>query len=264
MGVRIDVYAVDTAEMNILASTKLHHLLWYYADQPCVSNDLPILRLYEDEHPRIYHASPEYGVYSMDRSQKKKTVLSKEDSADLLFLSSTLADFYSHQSSFAFRNLLECLSACPTIEWVYQVSQGHRRWWIGSFLDSAVSVLGTNSQEYALLAMLFQKMLREYDCGKALPKQQYDLSDFTFPIMPEDDTDNRMGIWVREETHSFLQILDAITTPTMPMFKAPSGKVGIAPDTDDAWNQWVQEIIGEFLYVKTLPFKDLNLLSFIS
>lgn len=263
MGTRIYSYAVDVAEMKSLAAMSLHQLLWFYAEQPRIGDDLLALQFWDHEHLRMYYARPGNEVYCSVRSEPKSVKVSKAETSDLPYLATSVADFYSQHSSISLSLMLECLGDCPNITWIQPVTTRHRRWWIGSFLDYAASVFRENSQDYIFLRTLFQKMLRGAASGAELPDLPFELSDFSFPIMPAEDTDMYMSIWSNEEVHRLLHLLDVLTTPTMPTFKSPDDPAGNDPDEDKAWNEWVQEKVGEFLQVKTLSFADLNLINFI-
>jgi hypothetical protein len=85
-----------------------------------------------------------------------------------------------------------------------------RRWWIGSFLDCAQTTTKATPQEYATIETLFQKILRGYNCGKALSQQYYEVTDFDFPVIPTDDTDLWMGVWTDSETACVIQFIRSL------------------------------------------------------
>ena len=99
--------------------------------------------------------------------------------------------------------------------WAHRISDGHRRWWIGSFLDAIGEIHGKSSAAYQRIVGLCQNILSGYDCGTELPPQDMvSKSDLSFPLAAN-DLDLRMGFWTSEDAHFFLDVLQAIPPNTV-------------------------------------------------
>jgi hypothetical protein len=168
----------------------------------------------------------------------------------------------SQESSYALLSLLRVLRRCPTTIFVREISTRNRRWWIGSLLDYAERSHVFSRADYERFVFLCQKMLRGSDCGKLLPHRVVALSDSSFPVIPKDDADLRIGVWSEDETQFALDFLCRIEEQR-PRFKAPPGRVGIAPQTEEEWNDWVHMMIRQVLAIRELEFEAINVVSFI-
>ncbi len=293
MGVRISLYAIDLPQFRIFLDRSLASTLWFYAENGSPDWPLPFTDL-EPSFAR-YVSSPMIGVRMHKEGQHWVDLTRPETFADP-FLSTKLQDYLNNSDSFALKFVLRALALCASVNWVQPISEAYRRWWIGSFLDYVEQDTGLSPDGYARLAAIFQKILRIYNCGKALPELEYKLSDFDFPVIPIEDDDLWMGVWTETEVRFVLDFLHSLLKRNAPHFTAPpetivvadskrgalrfddelllemiaqehnpySGAAGLASGLiDQEWNEWVQQMIEELLRVDDFGFEEPNLVSFI-
>lgn len=294
MGVYISLYAIDLPQFRDFLDQSLASALWLYAENG--SQAWPLYFTALEPSLTRYISSPKIGVQMHKVGQSLVNLTRSETCADP-FLSTKLQDFLNNSDSFALNFVLRALALCASINWVQQISSEGRRWWIGSFLDYVEQDATLSPASYAQLVALFQKVLRGYNCGKTLPKLEYELANFNFPVIPVEDADLWMGVWTETEVRFVLDFLHSVLTRNNPYFKAPTetieiaysnregiklddelliqmmmqehnagyGAAGLASGlTDREWNEWVQQIIRELLRVDDFGFEAPNLVSFIS
>jgi hypothetical protein len=253
MGVRISIYAVDVPKFEAFVQQLLVSVLWYYADYGPATNQS--LHFYGELN---YSANHEYGV-SAWKDQKRRKLRDRSEIPEPL-LAQTLRDYLTREESITLLSVLGCLSQCVTVDWCKEITRGYRRWWIGSFLDYLDRVDWVNRQDYLAIAELVQKVLRPYDCGKALPKKQYELGDFTFPIKPASEPDYYMGVWTASEAQFAMLLIRELLEEHEPRFTAP-------PDTSDDgtdWNEWVHKMLNQLYSIANLTYDNLAVVSFIT
>ena len=265
MGVRISLYVVDLPQFEAYLEEPLGDILWYYAENG-QNTQKPLTFFQEVERSRVsnlYWAVPDKRVKIRRWPDKKWTSLAKGAEYPDSFLLEKAHDYLIKEESFALRNLFDCLSYCPALNWVRSMSKGYRRAWIGSLLDYADNDPRISSDKYAAIVTLFQKVLRHYNCGKPLPERRFTLSDFRFPVIPTGDESLWMGVWTDSELAAMLRFLRKLTSEPEPFFRAPPESTGIEPDTDDEWNEWVWKMISQLRRAETLEFEKPYLVSFI-
>jgi hypothetical protein len=170
--------------------------------------------------------------------------------------------YLAQMSTWEFYKLLTELSQRPGQELVRLVTKGYQRWWIGSFLDYAEKTLSSKGPDYKYLVPRFQRILRGYDCGKILPKVHDTANESPFPPNLHDDPDLRMAVWTDDETNSILAIIRSIAAESA-KFTRPPHKLHFAWETDEGWQNWVQQMIAQLLAIETYPPMLRTVVSFI-
>jgi len=221
MGVRIAAYAVDVLALERFLARPLSDVLRYISEHAT------------DREVTIPWWPQGRGPGEAVLSKRAAEVLREEDSDRL-------------------RRVLRDLSRCSNTGFVRMLTEGHRRWWIGSLLDAAEESEALTPDDYAQFVRLWEKVLRGYNCGKWLTTATFVLSDFEFPLLPTDDADLQIGIWTEPEAGFVADCLRRLTALDT-RFKAPPQRIGIGPETDDDWNAWVYEMIRQFLTIGDLP-----------
>ena len=146
---------------------------------------------------------------------------------------------------------------------VQLILDGHRRWWVGSFVESlrrSPWLLSKNDAEHT--EDLLSGMLRGLDCGTAIRDASPSASRFSFPIAPRSEADLRLAVLSSSDFEFLRLVFDERLRDDGRRFGRPSGTVGIGPDSDDAWDAWVRQVIRE---IATTPLEVPNpaLLSFL-
>jgi hypothetical protein len=157
------------------------------------------------------------------------------------------------EDSFALYWLLRALADCPPFQFATEITEGYRRWWIGSFLDYFVHQPDIPREDRDEVTALLLRVLRIYDCGSSLPPSTYSLADFDFPVRPVDDADMNIAHWTWEEARLVIRVLQSVRD-RWPVFASPPGSVGIGPETDDEWNEWVHQMIAKLLLLQDLKY----------
>lgn len=251
MGVRITFYALDLERVDEVAQMTLRDLLWFYSEQGC-----PEKLWIESADLRLYAKFG--GVYLQKGQQACELTLGSAE--EIISLSQTVRDFVVNEGAYWLKALLNCFALCDPVGWVCRVSDGHRRWWIGSFLNSVGEIHGASSAVYQRMVELFQTVLQGYDCGTEFPPQDSDAkSDLFFPLTAN-DPDLRMGFWTSEDVYFLLDIIRRI--PPNTVFK-PTLSYGIAPDSANDWNKWVWDVLEGLLVLQTLDYQKPSVVTFI-
>lgn len=266
MGVRIQLYAVDLAGLDELLDQSVGDLLWLYAERGLrrdPPDEMDELWWHDEQSRRHYCAYPGEPPYVWCSPHQEPVVLTREAIAEHSFLSKTVREHLARDESWGLMALLQAFSQCASYPFIRRITHGQRRWWIGSLLAYAEQAPSIAREEYEQFVLLWQKVLRVYDCGKPLPARPIALGDFDFPIIPTDDTDLWMGVWTKEEAKLMVTVLEQIQSQ-QPRFAVPPKWVGLASaGTDDEWNEWVYRMIEQVLVLRELNIKDLRVVSFI-
>jgi hypothetical protein len=258
MGVRISIYAVDVPSFEAFIDQPIGDALWRYAENG--SDRERIIYWTDMQRERSYRAAP--GEPLKYEQHSAWIPLTKASISEHPFLKEKIRDYLARDHSFSLMWLLRGLSRFPPTDFVREITTGYRRWWIGSLLDYAERAPDISGDDFARFVSLCQKILRGRDCGRALPEREIGLADFSFPVIPCDDTDLWIGVWSEDESRFALDFLRRIEHHR-PRFKRPPGPIGIAPESEDEWDKWVHEMIRQVLVIAELKFDRPNVLTFI-
>jgi hypothetical protein len=143
---------------------------------------------------------------------------------------------------------------------IRKISSGYRRWWVGSMFQEARRATEIDQVECDQVGLLFQRMLRSYNCGYALPATTWEPDESCFPVMSQ--TCSEMSVWSAEEARLVTRFIQKLLL-TKPSFKSPHGKVGIAVETDEEWNEWVHAMLQQLLAFENLGYAQPKVVSFI-
>jgi hypothetical protein len=236
------------------------------------SNKPPHLRLVTPDYLAQYVSSPKFGVRLIKKGQERVDLTHNEVFADP-FLTTSLRDYLTKRSSDDLHFLLNALEVCSGANIVRTLNQGYRRWWIGSFLDCIDQNSYATPKEYAKLVAMFHKVLRDWNCGKTIPKNPYQLSDLQFPVIPAKDIDLYIGVWTPSEVSFFTSFTRTLLEKHTPIFSTPPlnreddvqrGMNLVKLEQQDyEWNATVHTILAGLLQIDTLGFEKPAVVSFM-
>src|SRR4051794_16542423 len=155
MGTRIDAYAVDLPLLAAFLNTTLGDLLHrYQRDGKDPSEQLMFTGVDNDD---TYFANPGgvIGAWIGSGSERHLEELTEKRIRTIDTLQSTAREHLSRGSIYQSSSLLRAFSHCREINFIEQLIEGQRRWWIGSVLQFAHSYFGR--AEYDGLELLFRK-----------------------------------------------------------------------------------------------------------
>jgi hypothetical protein len=261
MGVRICAYAVGVPPLEDFLAHPTGRVLQYVVEH---GNDREAAVAWWEADRGSIWAMPGEAVFRVQHGPKRgdKDVIPDAVCSCDPFLARVAGDFLRGEDGFKLNSLLRALSRCPDVGFIKWITEGYRRWWIGSLLEFTEQSRILAPEEYSRFVLLWQKVLRRYDCGKRLLPAVFDRTRFDFPIIPADDSHMLMGVWT-EEAYFVVDRLEQILS-LGPRFKLPPEEVGIGSETDDDRNEWVHEMVRQFLVIgDILDFRRLAVVSFI-
>lgn len=179
------------------------------------------------------------------------------DAERILDMLSTSEVAAAREDSLQLQRILRRASDSPHSRGILQLLlDGHRRWWIGSFLESlrqSSPWLQSNTDvDYA--EELLSVTLAGLDCGTPIRRAPAPTHRAAFPITPRVDADLRFAA-LSATDFSFLRLfLSECLQNNGRRFMKPSGRIGIAPDGDDEWDAWVRQVIEDI----TAPLEITN------
>jgi hypothetical protein len=259
MGVRFDIYAIDEARFAEFLQNSIGSVLRTYYEQG------------NDSNGAMYFWDTSGSVEYAALSQKKFWIRSlvapfvmKDATWDDLhnkpFLEQRLHDYIKGDSDIWFNTFLRQICGCPNYSMIRKISSGYRRWWVGSVFQESRRATEIDQVECDQVGLLFQRMLRSYNCGYALPATTWEPDESCFPVMPQ--TCSEMSVWSAEEARLVTRFIQKLLL-TKPSFKRPPGKVGVAVETDEEWNEWVHAMLHQLLALENLGYAQPKVVSFI-
>lgn len=258
MGIRIRAYAIDVPRLDRFLETSLFDLLHLYAEKGILNDSSEnVLRFtfYNANLERrhyCYTAAPDKGFISPKDSGWVDTL---EPSPEL---QPSARQFINTASIYNFAWFLDAFSYCQGIDFIYEITNGFRRWWIGSALNVGEQVL--RAEEFDTITRLFKKILRGWNCDARTPTENPGVNFDGFPVSPEDDPDLSPGRWTARETECALGLIRRIRDSGIE-FTNPTDRFR---DDDDAdWNDWTCDMLDRFLAVNDLRFEDCNIVTLI-
>jgi hypothetical protein len=259
MGVRIDIYAIDEARFAEFLQSSIGSVLRAYYEQ---GNDSNGAMYFGDTSGSVeYAALPQkkFWIRALVAPFEMKDAI-WDDLPNNPFLAQRLRDYVKTDSDVWFKIFLRQICACPNSSLIRQISSGYRRWWVGSMFQEARRATGIDHIEYDQVGLLFQRMLRSYNCGNSLPAAAWEPNESCFPVIPQ--TCSEMSVWSTEEARLVIRFIKKLLL-TDPSFKKPPGKVGIAVETDEEWNEWVHAMLQQLLAFEHLGYAQPKIVSFI-
>src|SRR5689334_22311704 len=141
MGIRISLFAVDVPAFAEFIKRPLGDLFWYFSDHASGNSDDLGDALYLWEWPPSkgrYFARPGRDVIVV-RGEKPRTTgpISRSMSEWPAFLKLPTNEFLSNEDSGHLLRLLRALTQCPAASFVRSITDGYKRWWVGSMLENA-------------------------------------------------------------------------------------------------------------------------------
>ncbi len=260
MGVRIHAYAVDIPQLDEFLDTSLAELLCRYQQDGIDQR----IRFYITEYTsgNTCIAEPQGAIKGWKNSGAEygSGSLSEEQLQAIPFFQQSARIHINNGSVYQSMWLLRAFSNCKGIDFIHCLINGHRRWWIGSLLQSANKLL--SNTEYNELEYLFRKMIRGSNCGYDIPDGDVGFNTDGLPFEPENTSDLRFGRWDANESLTVTTLLSKIKSFS-PIFKPPPGPIGIAPEESE-WHEWVQGNVTSLLKISELSYSECNVLTFIA
>lgn len=260
MGVRIYAYAVDIAQLDLFLDMTVGELLLRYSRDGIDPNER--LTFTAACNCATFTTAPNSAVRTFieDNSGKLKDaiILAESDLEKFPILQQSAREHLSKGSTHESDRLFWAFSNCRGVDFVKRLINGDRRWWIGSVLQGAQTVL--DSKDYTTLEHLFRQILRGYDCGYPISAGDIGFIKEGLPFTPDNDPCG-FGRWTDDDAVS-IQLLSKMLILS-PVFRRPPGPIGIAPD-DSEWHDWVHQNVLSLLKVRDLDYEVCNVLTFIS
>lgn len=250
MGVRINAYAVDLTRLDHFFDATLGDLLALCVQKAPATN--------RGFNWGDFHAVPQKGVFHADRRSTHPLTVAQIECDP--FLQTPARTRLQEDSSLQLDRFLHAVSVITESDGVRCLTRGDRRWWIGSLLQAARRTFDRGA--YDRLQEVLLRMLRVYDCGLHVPRTPYTLADVEFPAVPGDDTDHWMSVWMPAEIEHVVQCFLILTSSSL-QFSRPHGNVGMGPETPEEWNDWVREMMDQFLALPEQPPESLRVVTFI-
>jgi len=259
MGVRIDAYAVDLPKFASLLETTVGDLLRRY--QLDGMNPGERLMFTDIDNDDTFFATPggSIGAWLGSGNDRHLEELTDTRIRELDVLQRPAHEHLSMGTIYQSNSLLQGFSNCRGIDFIKRLIDGHRRWWVGSILQSAHHHL--KGSDYEELEQLFRRVLRRANCGFKVSETDPGFVAAGLPFTPEDDLDLQFGRWSEDESFTAVALLSRLMRLS-PTFTRPPGPIGIAPE-DDEWHEWVSENVKSLLQISTLNYSTCNILTFI-
>ena len=266
----LSLYVVDLPRFDAFLGKSLADILWYYVGHgveeslfipsvPTAGSDVSI---------KFYLASPGSGVsvllWEENLKQLKPIFLTERPPISDPFLSLTARDYFAMEDAAWFKQFLNSLSLCPTIEFVQAVSVEEHAWWIASFLDSLKSKSADNRDAHLRVTeLLHNKTLRGYDFERREADERYNLVNLEFVVVSATEYDLRMGVWSENDVTFFTGFLRSLVGRDNFQFKTPPEFADFPPSMADSdWNEWAYDMIAQFLEIEKYNFARPNIVSF--
>ena len=259
MGIRIDAYAVDVPKFAAFLDTTLGDLLRRYQLDGKDPSERLMFTLGDTPDTFFVNPGGSIGAWIGSGSERHLAELTEERIHAIAALQRPAREHLSNDTIYQSLWLLRGFSKCQGIDFIQQLISGHRRWWIGSVLQFAHTHF--ESSEYNELELLFRKVLRTFNCGCEIQKNDPGFIIEGLSFTPPDDPDLRFGRWSEEEAFSIAVLLSRLME-LLPTFTRPPGPIGIAPD-DSEWHQWVLENVEALRRIPNLRYSKVNVLTFI-
>jgi hypothetical protein len=258
MGVRISAYAVDLPRLDAFLNASMAELLCRYA-RDGHDPDRYLFHVVERDTHATFCVAPDrsiVGPYGF-RPGEGPAVLTASQLEAAPFLqrpARALISGNAYQASW----LLRAFGHCAGIDFIHPLIEWHRRWWIGSVLQTTHALFDQTS--FDDLVLLFRKLLRGWNCGYPIPRCDVGVNAAGLPFTPEDNPDLRLGRWDEHESFSAFDHLSLLLT-SVPTFTPPPDFASDPGESD--WNGTAWDNVVALADVWNLDYRERNILSFI-
>lgn len=191
-----------------------------------------------------------------DGAGPQSSPLSESELGALPFLQRPACDHLSAERGCELSRFILAFDNCAGIDFIQSLIWYHRRWWIGSVLQTAFTVL--NQQEFGELEFLFRRLLRGWNCGFPLPEGDVGIISAAIPFKSGHDPDMQLGFWSEREVSNAVTHLSKIVASS-PTFSCPPD---VKPDGTD-WQKYTPGNVESLLKSRDLGYAECNVLSFI-
>jgi len=260
MGIHIDAHAIDVAALQRVLERPLWSILLDLSDPNSTSLGEDILfNAFDQGAVERYHVMPDRRVVLVLRGGERRLV-PRESLAEVPFLRQTTRQYLSDPegSPLCLLFLLRDLPATDGYRYAWEITSGHRRWWIGSALHAAELADRLNSAEFQELAGYFARILSGHDCGYTLESQAPRPYSREFPVVF--DPDSRLAVFDEPECRRLIRLLDRLMD-SRPRFDCPPEL--LRPGEDPDWTDYVADVVNQFRSIRSLPLPNLRLVTFI-
>lgn len=269
MGIRISAYAVATESFEALLDLSPAEALRFHATHGLPQREM----MFIDEDPRLmYTADPRWGIHVNDEwHTPEKAPLEK-----IPLLAQSLRQYLTPGLTVDLEMLLYCFSVPKLQGTICCITQGYKRWWIGSLFETASLACGVvaptgewashnrslTPADYGEASRLFRNLLRTYNVEPPLPSTDYGREDIRFPIVPVDE-DPWMNTWSASECAYILSFIETLLSDEKLRFREPKYFRRRGHQCDEEWHNWVTGRLEEMLQLRDVRFEDLTVVSFI-
>jgi hypothetical protein len=258
VGIYIEAYAIDLSALTMWVDRSVGDALFYLARNASV-DDRAVFIAYDPKTK--YRYSPRSSGRVVRSGNGSQIVeISEGDGAAIPLFQRSLVSYLKRGSVYDLKFLLDCLSSCTDVSFVKQLTDGYRRSWIGSVLQTSKDLALLPNQEQIELENFFRKILHGWDCDYPVERWTQGFGLDRFPFAPEEDPDTRLTVMSETDCGRLLTLIERILGQN-PRF-VPPADTDFADDKTD-WDGWVRSMLDAFLVMRTLRFRELRLLTFI-
>lgn len=259
MGIRITAFAFNASRLQRVLDLPLWQILGRLCQLPA-EDKVHLFSVHDPEHRHRFHASPARGVIRIDRDRPVEE-LDESALRQIALLRQTTAQYLTSDqgNSYELAFLLHALATETTSNVTRLITDGYRRWWIGSLLASAHNSGVLSASDFEHLRVQCARILRIYDCG--FPLDDADRrSPRTLPYLPTQDGDYYMNLFDVSEANRFADLIGRLQQSDL-QFAVPPPR--FLHKSEEDWNALVRDRIAEFLTWRSLSPPHDHLITFI-
>lgn len=258
MGIRISAFAFNASRLRRVLDLPLWQILGRLS-QLRPDHDPRLFSVYDPERRHRYYGTPAGGVTRIAPDEPMQE-LDEPALSQIPLLHQTGAQYLAGDQgdSYDLAFLLHALAAETTSNVARLITDGYRRWWIGSLLASAHD-WALNAADFEHLRAQCARILRIYDCGFPLDDVDH-RSLRTLPYLPTQDGDYYMNLFDSTDANRFVDLLERLQQSDLKFADPPPR---FLHDSAVDWNSLVRDRIAEFLTWRSLSPPHDHLITFI-
>ena len=257
MGVRISIYAFDAGPLRAFLEKPVSEVLQYYVKHGTASHSSIIV--YDELRDGNFHASIEKGIIF---NKNGLTPVSEEELLENPGLQRSAVQAFSADSDIALSMLLRCLSSCPEINFIKEITEGYRIWWVKSFLEHFERDLGFSPSDRKVVKNMLCRLISADGRSEQFQGAKEMLRAEGFPVVSMDVCDN-ISAWTNSEIEILLKVIRSLTEWGDARFRRPNGNIGIGPEKDEEWNEWVHKMLRQLFELEKICFRPLRTINFM-
>lgn len=244
MAIRISIFAVNVSDFRPWLGRTLSDVFLYIAREHLEETSFP--SVYDPENRTRYCVTAERKIIALPIGLPKREI-TEVSPRTVPILSQSVGDWLRAGSMYDLLFLCRGLSLCPQVKGIRELTSGFKAFWVGSLLWAATHLSAFPRHSLFELEQLLSRIVRGYQCWYPLPSGAPP-EPTSFPCLPAEDGDCRMGVFSHAEARRLLELFDALLE-LRPTFLDPSNRHH--DETD--WDDWVRQMIAEFSVIRDLP-----------